>query len=112
MIAYAATVRQNVADQIQSLVDKVDDNFKESNKQKDGRCDNGCVKWDLNPKNKAGIVHKKADYNQVLRQYAYYSLVYDQLLSLEQQIIGLRLQARGALSEQRANVLSDVLEAE
>ena len=110
MIAYAATVRQNVSDTIEGLVDKVESNYKKSGGKKN--CDYGCVKRDLDPKNKNTEVHKNADYNQVLRQYAYYSLIYDQLLSLEQQIIGLRLQAKGALSEQRASVLSDVLDTE
>ena len=110
MIGYAATVRQNVADTIEEMVDRVEENFKKSGDKK--KCDNGCVKWDLDPKNKDTKVHKNTDYNQVLRQYAYYSLVYDQMLSLEQQIIGLRLQVRGAASEQKASVLSDMLESE
>jgi len=99
MIAYAATVRQNVNDTIGTLVDKVNANYEDSD-----------VKKDLDPENKKSKVEKTNDYNQVLRQYAYYSLVYDQLLSLEQQIIGLRLQTKGALAEQKASVLSDVLE--
>ena len=101
MIAYAATVRKNVDDMIGEVVDKIR-----------GKYESSDVKKDLDPESKKKKVEKTNDYNQVLRQYAYYSLVYDQMLSLEQQIIGLRLQAKGALAEQRSNVLSDVLETE
>ncbi|MDY6407798.1 MAG: hypothetical protein SPL08_03745, partial [Pseudomonadota bacterium] len=110
MIAFAATVRKNVNDTIGEIVDEVDAHFEASGDEKE--CKYGCVKRDLDPENKKDEVHKNADYNQSLREYAYYSLVYDQLLSLEQQIIGLRLQAKAALSEQKADVLSDVLEME
>jgi len=99
MIAYAATVRQNVNEIIGGMIEKARANYDESD-----------VKKDLDPKNKKDKVEKTNDYNQALRQYAYYSLIYDQLLSLEQQVLGMRLQAKGALAEQKSNVLSDVLE--
>ena len=101
MIAYATTVRQNVKDKISDVVDETRGHYEASD-----------VKKDLDPESKKDKVEKTNDYNQVLREYAYYSLVYDQLLSLEQQIMGLRLQAKGALAEQRATALSDVLESE
>ncbi|MBR6412469.1 MAG: hypothetical protein IKS41_04845 [Alphaproteobacteria bacterium] len=101
LIAYAATVRETVKDKIGEVVDETRGHYEASD-----------VKKDLDPESKKKVVEKTNDYNQALREYAYYSLVYDQLLSLEQQIMGLRLQAKGALAEQKATALSDVLKSE
>ena len=67
------------------------------------------AKKDLEPQG-GGAVEKTNDYNQVIRQYAFNGLVYDQLLSLEQQILGLRLQAIAGRSAQNISPLSDKLE--
>ena len=101
MLAYATTVRKEVADKVVAMVDKVNGNYEGSD-----------VKKDLDPESDKKKVRKTNDYNQALRQYAYYSLIYDQLLSLEQQLIGLRLQAKGALSEQKSTVISDAIKTE
>ncbi len=57
-----------------------------------------------------GTVAEGSDYNQSLRQYAYNGLVYDQLLSLEQQILGLRVQVKATKQIRNAEPLTDVLE--
>lgn len=83
--------------------------------------DESDAKKDLDPKAKSAKssdvaldeynkVEKTNDYNQVLRQYAFNGLVYDQMLSLEQQILGLRLQAVAGQKAQRMNPLTDKLE--
>ena len=56
-----------------------------------------------------GTVAENSDYNQSLRQYAYNGLVYDQLLSLEQQILGLRVQVKATKQIRNAEPLTDVV---
>ena len=93
MLALAATLRKSIDDKLIPLVDAAEGHYNKTNTKKD-----------LDPKNKKDEVRSKkyeqADQNQALRDYAYFSVIYDQLLSLEQQVMGLRLQARGGLSEQ------------
>ena len=79
------------------------------------------AKKDLDPQGKSGssgknaldsykTVEKTNDYNQVFRQYALHGLVYDQMLSLEQQVLGLRLQAIAGKNAQDMNPLTDKLD--
>lgn len=55
-------------------------------------------------------VEKTNDYNQVFRQYAFNGLLYDQMLSLEQQLLGMRLQAVAAQKAREMMPLKDKLE--
>ena len=99
LLALATVLRKNVLDTVGSVIDDVDSKYNESETSKD-----------LDPNNKKKTVEKNNDYNQTLRLYAHHGLAYDQLLSLEQQILGLRLQTKGGLYEQGTTPLSDVLD--
>lgn len=99
MLALAAVLRKNVTDTVGSVVGDVESKYDESDAKKD-----------LDPQNSKKTVEKTNDYNQTLRQYAHHGLAYDQLLSLEQQVLGLRLQAKAGLYEQGTTPLSDTLD--
>ena len=102
----------------------IKDNFLGENgpmKQLADNYEKSDVKKDLDPAQKGEAsgenalnnyqtVAKTNDYNQAFRQYAFNGLVYDQLLSLEQQILGLRLQAIAGKSAQDMSPLSDKLD--
>ena len=93
MLALAVALRSSIDEKIMPMMEEAE-----------GHYDRTFAKKDLDPKNKKDIVrekkHEQADQNQVWRDYAYFSVIYDQLLSLEQQVLGLRLQAKGGLAEQ------------
>ena len=90
-------------------------------KQLDSNYQQSDAKKDLDPNGKSAgsgenaldsykTVEKTNDYNQVFRQYALNGLVYDQMLSLEQQVLGLRLQAVAGKNAQNMKPLSDKLD--
>ena len=97
LLALAVILRTNVAKQVPKLIETVKSNYRSS-----------PVGKDLG--NSGGSVDSNNNYNMALRQYAYNSLAYDQLLSLEQQVMGLRLQAKGTMYEQALQPLTDKLE--
>jgi len=78
----------------------------------EGHYNKTFTKEDLDQKNKKENVKSKkyeeADQNQAWRDYTYFSVIYDELLSLEQQVVGLRLQARGGLSEQSTEPVVEI----
>ena len=101
ILALAATLRKSIDDKLIPLMDTAEGHYNKTNAKKD-----------LDPKNKKDEVRSKkyeeADQNQMLRDYAYFSVIYDELLSLEQQVMGLRLQARGGLSEQSTDPVIEI----
>ena len=101
ILALAATLRKSMDDKLIPLMDTAEEHYNKTNAKKD-----------LDPKNKEGVVRseqfEEADQNQMLRDYAYFSVIYDELLSLEQQVMGLRLQARGGLSEQKTDPVIEI----
>ena len=101
MLALATTLRKSIDDKLIPLMDTAEGHYNKTNAKKD-----------LDPKNKKDVVRSKkyeeADQNQMLRDYAYFSVIYDELLSLEQQVMGLRLQARGGLSEQKTDPVIEI----
>lgn len=99
MLAAASVLRSNVQNTLtngDSPVDKSNATYDDSDAKKD-------------LSSKGGKVENTNDYNQTLRQYAYHGLVYDQLLSLEQQVVGLRLQAKAGKQTQSMSPLTDKL---
>ena len=100
LLAAAAVLRSNVSENLlneeNSPVSKANCVYNDSDAKKD-------------LSGKGGMVEVTNDYNQALRQYAYHGLVYDQLLSLEQQIIGLRLQTKAGKYAQGMDPLTDKL---
>jgi len=103
MLALAVVLRKNVEDKVMCPINgpigKAKTNYDKSDTKKD-------------LDGKTGKVEKTNDYNQSLRQYAYYGLIYDQLLSLEQQVMGLRLQTKGGRYVQSARPITDLTESE
>ena len=79
-------------------------------KHLDSNYEQSDAKKDLDPNRGNKTVEKTNDYNQVFRQYAFNGLLYDQFLSLEQQLLGLRLQAVAGQKAQNMTPLSDKLE--
>ena len=100
LLAAAAVLRNNVSQNLlgsgNSPIDKANAEYEISDSKKD-------------LSGKGGMVEVTNDYNQSLRQYAYQGLVYDQLLSLEQQIVGLRLQTKAGKYAQGMDPLTDKL---
>ena len=101
LLAAAAVLRNNVSENLmkagESPIEKANTVYEKSD-----------AKPDLS--GKGGMVEVTNDYNQSLRQYAFQGLVYDQLLSLEQQIIGLRLQTKAGKYAQGMDPLTDKLD--
>lgn len=96
MMAEALVARKNLDESLKEIAKKAGENYDMSEAAK-------------NLDNKKGTVSAKSDYNHALRQYAMSALVYDQLLSVEQQIVGLRLQARAGKYAQGLEPISDRL---
>ena len=103
LLGTIGVLRKNIEEHLMSQTDgplkHLDDNYNQSDAKKD-----------LDPNGDSATVEKTNDYNQALRQYAFNGLVYDQFLSLEQQIMGLRLQAVAGRNAQDLSPLSDKLE--
>lgn len=93
MLAQAVVVRKNVADKVPEVVREMNEQYQSS------------VGGDL----ASGGGESANNENVAWRQYAAQGLAYDQLLSLEQQILGLRLQAKGSSYEQKLKPLSEEL---
>lgn len=96
MMAEALVARKNLDESLKDIAKNSGENYDMSEAAK-------------NLDNKKGTVSAKSDYNHALRQYAMSALVYDQLLSVEQQIVGLRLQARAGKYAQGLEPISDRL---
>ena len=94
MLTQAVIVRKNVADKVPQVVQSMNAQYKSS------------VGGDL----ASGGGESDNNENVAWRQYAAQGLAYDQLLSLEQQILGLRLQAKGGSYEQKLKPLRDNLD--
>ena len=94
MLAQAVIVRKNVADKVPQVVRSMNEQYRSS------------VGGDL----ASGGGESANNENMAWRQYAAQGLAYDQLLSLEQQILGLRLQAKGGSYEQKLKPLRDNLD--
>ena len=82
-LAQAMVLRKNLSEKIPAIVD------------------------DMNAQYNAAIGTNE---NEILRQYAVQCLAYDQMLSLEQQVLGLRLKARGSAYERKLTPIRDKLE--
>ena len=93
--------------EVLALKGGVDEKLKEMKESLNKTYSNTSVEANLTG---SGSVDQNSDYNQSLRQYAYNGLVYDQLLSLEQQILGLRLQVKSTKQIRNADPLTDVVE--
>ena len=96
MLSQAIVLRKSVSEQLPKLVESLQETYDKSDAAKNVKA--------------VGTVTENSDYNKELRQYAYNSLIYDQLLSLEQQLIGLRLQVRGYQKMQGLAPLTDQLD--
>jgi len=101
MLALASALRSSIDGKLMPMMEAAEDHYNKT-----------ATKEDLDPKNKKPNVKSKkleeADQNQAIRDYTYYSVIYDQLLSLEQQVIGLRLQAKGGLAEQSTEPVIEI----
>ena len=93
--------------EVLALKGGVDEKLKETKKSLEQTYSQTSVESNLTG---GGTVTENSDYNQSLRQYAYNGLVYDQLLSLEQQILGLRVQVKATKQIRNADPLTDVVE--
>ncbi len=96
MLSQAIVLRKSVSEQLPKLVESLQETYDKSDAAKNVKA--------------VGTVTENSDYNKELRQYAYNSLIYDQLLSLEQQLIGLRLQVQGYQKMQGLAPLTDQLD--
>ncbi len=96
MLSQAIVLRKSVSEQLPKLVESLQETYDKSDAAKNVKA--------------VGMVTENSDYNKELRQYAYNSLIYDQLLSLEQQLIGLRLQVQGYQKMQGLAPLTDQLD--
>lgn len=96
MLSQAIVLRKSVSEQLPKLVESLQETYDKSDAAKNVKA--------------VGTVTENSDYNKELRQYAYNSLIYDQLLSLEQQLIGLRLQVQGYQKIQGLAPLTDQLD--
>jgi hypothetical protein len=115
MLGTVGVLRKNIEKKLlcsDGPMQKLASNYEQSDAKKD-LDPNGKAKKSTdvteNALDEYKMVEKTNDYNQVLRQYAFNGLVYDQLLSLEQQVLGLRLQAVAGKSAQDMDTLSDKL---
>jgi len=96
MLSQAIVLRKSVSEQLPKLVESLQATYDKSDAAKNVKA--------------TGTVTENSDYNKELRQYAYNSLIYDQLLSLEQQLIGLRVQVQGYQKMQGLAPLTDQLD--
>ena len=94
MLTQAVIVRKNVAEKVPAVVQEMNRQYQ------------SAIKGDL----ASGGGESANNENVAWRQYAAQGLAYDQLLSLEQQILGLRLQAKGGSYEQKLKPLRDQLD--
>ena len=94
MLIQAVIVRKNVAEKVPAVVQEMNQQYQ------------SAINGDLS----SGGGESPNNENVAWRQYAAQGLAYDQLLSLEQQILGLRLQAKGGAYEQKLKPLRDKLD--
>jgi len=101
VLALAVALRSSIDEKLKPMMDAAEGHYNKT-----------FTKEDLDQKNKKENVKSKkyeeADQNQAWRDYTYFSVIYDELLSLEQQVVGLRLQARGGLSEQSTEPVVEI----
>ena len=101
MLALASALRSSIDEKLMPMMEAAEDHYNKT-----------ATKEDLDPKNKKPTVKSKkyeeADQNQAIRDYTYFSVIYDQLLSMEQQVIGLRLQAKGGMAEQSTEPVVEI----
>ncbi len=113
MLGTVGVLRKNIEEKLmgnEGLIKQMASHYEESDAKKDlGQNEKAPSSFE-HALDDYKTVEKTNDYNQVLRQYALKGLVYDQLLSLEQQVMGLRLQAIAGRAAQDMGVLSDKLE--
>ena len=97
MLAMAVVMRKNATEQIPATIEIIQKRFEESTAAENTSAGGGTISEDAN-------------LNKSWRQYAYNGIAYDQMLSLEQQAIGLRLQAKGGRYSQQLEPLADKIE--